>query len=88
MPLPQAFWWYGIVYGFVINALSTLAALAIASTDGPNWLVVVAYLFPLPYELLILVGVWRSAASWQGAPRWAILARLAIVLWVAAAMAF
>ena len=53
----------------------------------PCWLIVTVHLSPLPYNLLALVAVWRSAANWRGAPRWATLARLVIVVWLAAATA-
>lgn len=82
LPLPEAFWWYGIVYGLVVNAVATLIALGVAAAHGPGWLVVGLYLAPLPYNLLVLVAVWRSAGRWRGEPRWAALARLAVVLWV------
>lgn len=87
LSLTEAFWWYGILYGFLVNVLTSFAALALVTFEAPAWLVGVAYLLPLPYNLLILVGVWRSAARWQGEEHWANLARLAIVLWVVAATA-
>lgn len=88
VPLPEAFWWYGIALGLVVNAASTLAALALVAAGAPEALALVLYLLPLPYNALILVGVWRAAARWRGTPHWADLARLAIILWVAAAIAF
>lgn len=87
VPLAEAFWWYGIACGFFVNLLATLLALAAATLGAQGWLVLGLYLLPLPYNLLVLVGVWRSAARWQGAPHWATLARLAILFWVGAATA-
>ena len=87
MPLPEAFWWYGIAYGFLVNAGATLAALGLATLDAPGWLLLAVYLSPLPYNLLVLVGVWRSAAAWPAGSWWPELARLAIALWVIAATA-
>ena len=87
IPLPEAFWWYGIALSLILNGLATIAALAIANIGAPGWLIVTVHLSPLPYNLLALVAVWRSAANWHGAPRWATLARLVIVVWLAAATA-
>lgn len=86
-PLPVAFWRYGIVYGLAINAAATLAALILFAMDAPDWLGMVAYLAPTPYNLLVLVGVWRATARWRGPPHWASVARVAIALWTAAALA-
>lgn len=85
MPLPEAFWHFGIVYGFIVNLLASLAALVLFTTDAPNWLAATVYFTPVPYNLLVLVGVWRGAARWTGEGRWADLARLVITLWVIAA---
>jgi hypothetical protein len=85
-PLAEAFWWYGIAVGVLVNAVATLVALGLATFDLPGWLLVCLFLLPTPYNLLVVVGVWRSAAAWQGAPEWAGLARVAILVWAAAAM--
>lgn len=65
-----------------------MAAFGIAAVDGPIWLVVVVNAVPIPYNVLVLVGVWRSAARWQGEAVWALLARLVIAVWFVAAIAF
>lgn len=83
LSLAEAFWWYGIVISFLINAIATLTALALATFEAPGWLLVLLYLAPTPYDVVALVGVWRSAARWRGRPEWASLARLAIVAWFA-----
>lgn len=86
-PLPVAFWRYGIVYGLFVNVVATVAALMVFATDAPDWLGMAVHLAPTPYNLLVLVGVWRGAARWRGPSPWADLARVAITLWVAAAVA-
>lgn len=84
-PLPEAFWHFGIVTGFIVNLIASLAALVLFTTDAPDWLAATIHFAPVPYNLLVLVGVWRSAARWRGEGRWADLARLVITLWVIAA---
>lgn len=86
MALPVAFWHYGVVYGFIVNLVASLAAAVLFAADAPDWLAATVFFAPTPYNLLVLVGVWRSAARWPGEGRWADLARLGITLWVFAAM--
>jgi hypothetical protein len=44
-------------------------------------LVVGIFLLPLPYNVLAVVGVWRSADTYNGPRHWATLARVAAVAW-------
>jgi hypothetical protein len=85
LPLGRAFWEFGIVYGFLVNFMTTLLFLAILTTDAPTAVAIAAQLLPIPYNLLVLVGVWRSAERYRGARQRADLARAAIVLWTLAA---
>ena len=48
--------------------------------DRPVTAFVVGYAFSIPYNLLATVGVWRSAAHYDGDPRWAALARIVTVI--------
>jgi hypothetical protein len=84
VPLPAAFWRYGIVYGAVANAAATLAAFALVAAGAPAWPAVAVFLLPVPYNSLIVVGVFRAARRWQGRPVWRDAARLAIVAWALA----
>lgn len=81
IPLHRTFWVYSIFYGSLIHALASIVALAVLASDGPVALALAAYLSPLPYTILAVVGVWRSAANYKGAPHWPQLAKLGIVLW-------
>lgn len=87
VPLPMAFWGYAILYGLFVNGFASLAALMVVAAAGPPWLAALLFLLPIPYNLLIALGVWKSAGRWQGPPPWAALARLAIVVWTLAAIA-
>lgn len=81
LPLVQAFWEYAVVYVALANLCATIAAFALVAADFPAALAVAVYLMPLPYIIVAVVGVWRSAAAYAGPPHWASLARLASVLW-------
>ena len=87
MPLPLAFWRYAIVYGLLVNGFASFAAFAVLAAGGASWLAVFLFLLPLPYNLLVGLGVWRSAGRWPGQPPWAALARVAIVVWTLLAIA-
>lgn len=81
MPLVKAFWDYAILYGLVLNGLTTIAALALYTTDLPAAVGFAVFLLPLPYNLFVLVAVWRSAARYAGPRHWAEAARI-VVVWV------
>lgn len=87
VPLARAFWDYGFIGGTALNALVTFSAMAVLAMDAPGALAVGLFLLPAPYNLLVVVAVWRSAAAYEGRRLWAGLARIAIVLWAAAATA-
>jgi len=85
VPLAHAFWDYAVVGGLSINLLATVAALALIVAGAPAIAAVGVHMLPMPYNLVILVAVWRSAGRYAGAVVWRNLARAAIVLWTAVA---
>jgi hypothetical protein len=87
IPLVRAFWDFAIIGGLGVNSVATLGAVAVLAADAPALLALAVHLAPTPYNLLVLVGVWRSAGAYRGHRLWAHAARLSIVLWVAAAAA-
>lgn len=83
VPLARAFWEYAIVYGAIVNLFATAAAFAAVARDLPTWVVLAFVLLPVPYLAAVVVGVWRSAGGYVGAPIWAQWARPAVVAWAA-----
>jgi hypothetical protein len=83
--LARIFWEYAIVFGSLANLVSTLAALAAFAKGAPAALGLLLHFLPAPYNLLMVVGVWRSAAKYRGTQIWAILARALILVWAAVA---
>ena len=81
LPLGQAFWEYAIAYGTSANLIATGAAIAAATMGLPDIVAVGIFFIPLPYILAAVVGVLRSANKYQGAPQWAAIARIAVILW-------
>ena len=81
VPLGQAFWSFAMLGGTALNLAATLLAMAALAMDAPGALAVLIFALPIPYNLLVLVAVWRSAAVYQGRRLWADLARMAILIW-------
>jgi hypothetical protein len=81
LPLGQAFWEYAVIYAALVNLFATMATFAVVAADLPGALAVGAFLLPIPYIVVAVVGVWRSAANYTGPQHWAKLARGAAVLW-------
>jgi hypothetical protein len=73
LPVAEAFWNYAVFWGVLINVaafLVTLALLAMLKQYDHATLAgtlltaaaLVVHVAPIPYNLVALVGVWRSAA--------------------------
>jgi hypothetical protein len=84
LPLGRAFWLWGILGGGLVNLLATMFALALVVAGAPTWVIVLVFVAHLPWNLVLLVGVWRSAGRPEVGRDMAYLARLAIIGWVVA----
>lgn len=84
MPLDRAFWEFAIAYGTTANIVATIAAIGAAAAGLPDILVIGIFLTPLPYTLVAVLGVLRSANRYLGPPKWRHLATVAVVIWGAA----
>jgi hypothetical protein len=81
LELPRAFWDGAIIYGSLLNLVTSFAAFALLTTDLPAILAVAVFLSPAPYNLLTTIGVWRSASRYRGPAHWPTLARIAVIVW-------
>ena len=84
LPLDHAFWLWGVLGGGVVALFATLLALALLTAGAPAWLAALAFAAHVPWNLVLLVGVWRSAGRPEVGGDTAFLARLVFVLWVVA----
>lgn len=84
VPLRAALWWDMWCVGTLVNLAAALAALLLLAWDFPNAIAAVVYFAPLPYNLLLLVSVWRSAERTPGPA--ALTAQLLAVLWLVLAV--
>ncbi len=82
LPLGEAFWWYAVGYGFVLNLVTSLLFLVVLVKGAGAVALVLTFLLPIPYNLLIVVAVWRSAGRYPGPRKWADLARTGTLVWM------
>jgi hypothetical protein len=79
--LSEAFWTVTMLYGTLINLCGTGLMFATLLAGLPSLLAVAMHLLPLPYNILALMGVWRSANAYKGRPSHAAAAQTAAALW-------
>ena len=80
IPLGQAFWRYAVVYGLLLNLATHALFFALLVRDAHIIPVALAFALPIPYNVLIIVAVWRSADRFPGPKSSAELARIAAVV--------
>ena len=79
IPLDIVFWRFAVIYGLLLNTATSLLFMALlVNAAGYVWLIP-AFLLPIPYNLLIIVAVWRSAGRYEGPRQWVDWARFATV---------
>ncbi|MCP4048453.1 MAG: hypothetical protein GY732_20945 [Gammaproteobacteria bacterium] len=76
LTLQVAFWNWAVLGGLVINLASSALFLLLILNDQLIAAFIIGYGFSLPYNFLVLVGVWRSAEQYTGDQRWAELAKI------------
>ena len=83
LPLETVFWQYTILYGLLLNTVTTVAALFLVVVDAPIAYAIMVHLVPVPYLILTTVGVWRSADRYGHQGNLAPFARIAVLAWSA-----
>jgi hypothetical protein len=80
--LAKAFWLYGVLVTFCIwfFGVTVLLRLTGAGLSGTLFFSMVLISTAVGYQILVSVGVWRSAGKYQGKTAWSLTARLVIVL--------
>ena len=81
VPLRVAFWWHAMAVGTLLNVLATLLFVALQSLEMPDPVGLAAFFLPVPYNVFIVVAVWRSADRYTGPLSVAHMARVAVSLW-------
>jgi len=66
LPLGEAFWTWAIGVGLLVNIVTSGLFLTLITLDRPLAALFVGYVLSVPYNVVALVGVWRSAARVPG----------------------
>ena len=80
LALPAAFWNWAVFGGLIVNLTSSAAFLFLIMAERPVTAAIAGYGFSVPFNVVALVGVWRSAARYDGDQKWAETARLVTVV--------
>jgi len=80
VPLADAFWNWAVLGGLAVNGATNLSFFVLISTDRPIAALLVGHTLPLPYNVLVVVGVWRAAERYAGPRSLAHLARIVTVV--------
>lgn len=70
-----AFWNWAVLGALLINVSTSILFLVLLTADHPWPALIVGYGLSIPYNIVALVGVWRSAARHDGPKLHADLAR-------------
>lgn len=82
VPLAESFWQYAVLYGLLVNLVTSVLFLALVINEANAVLLVLAYAIPVPYNFVIAGAVWRSADRYPGPREHANLARWVTVIWM------
>ncbi len=80
LALQNAFWDWAVVGGLIINFASSALFLFLIMAEHPAAAFIFGYVLSVPYNIIVSVGVWRSAERYSGERRWADLARIVTVI--------
>ncbi len=84
LPLTEAFWRYAVAYGLALNLVTSFLFLILLMNEASAFVLVPVFVLPTPYNVLIVVAVWRSAERYPGPRHWAEYARAVTVVWMIA----
>jgi hypothetical protein len=82
VPLGDAIWNWAIFGALAVNLATTGLFLWLISADRPVAAFILGYAFSVPYNIVVAVGVWRSAGRFTGPRHRAELARIAVPAWM------
>ena len=82
LPLRETFWQYAVFYGLFVNVLTDVLFYALLVNDANVGLLALAFAIPIPYNIFVVVAVWRSAGHYPGPDRWKDFARFGTVTWI------
>ncbi len=84
LPLKRVLWFDMVVIGTLANLASLVVMLALFAAHAPTVAAFALFLAPIPYNVALFVGVWRS--SLREKEDWGFLARAIASIWLVAAV--
>jgi len=89
MSLAAAFWGFYVIGWIPVIFIALFIRFAFESTanlpGAAHWKGLgfgISFVLFWIYMIIAVVGVWRSAARYQGSRLWSFLARLAVAIWI------
>jgi hypothetical protein len=82
-PLDRLFWRDMLLFGTLLNLLTTAAAILLLGFKAPLVVVLAMHFLPLPYNIFLFASVWRTADAAGNAK--AAFFRSGALLWLVAA---
>jgi hypothetical protein len=79
-PLARVFWTDLIVIGTLINVLASVAAMLLFVSGAPIAIGVIVHFLPVPYNILLFMAVWQSAA--RETSLWSFPAQAVSLIWL------
>jgi hypothetical protein len=76
LALDNAFWNWAVIGGLAVNLTSSALFLFLIIGEQTLVAVIAGYIFSVPYNIFVSVGVWRSAERYTGERKWAELAQI------------
>ena len=80
LPLAIAFWNWAVFGALAVNGTTTLLFFVLLMNERPLAALLAGYVVSVPYNMVVAVGVWRSAGRYEGDPRLRNLARIVTVV--------
>lgn len=60
-PLDRLFWRDMVLFGTILNLITTAAAILLLGLKAPMAAVLAVHFSPLPYNIFLFASVWRTA---------------------------
>ena len=82
VPLVKTYWLFGVVAGIFFNiAFAYIEYQSAVFSKGPGHIFLLGLVvFVFTYSVFISFAIWRSANKYQGLQRYAVLAKVAVIL--------
>lgn len=80
LALDAAFWNWAVIGGLAVNLTSSALFLLLIIAERTIAALIVGYIFSVPYNIIVAVGVWRSAERYTGERKWAELAQIVTLI--------